>query len=147
MAVFVLDALPVNAVLQSAFSNVIVTEHPELCARARSRSHSLRHPWSLQQNNALPHVARYVRDFFSAQHMTLLPWPAYSPGMSPIQHVWDLVCRRLARDLRSTASKDELWGRFQTISNSLPQDIQHLFESMLRRTAASLIVAPGGYTK
>ncbi|GFU28606.1 transposable element Tcb1 transposase [Trichonephila clavipes] len=26
-----------------------------------------------------------------AQHMQLLPWPAYSPDMSSIEHVWELV--------------------------------------------------------
>ncbi|GFU81388.1 hypothetical protein TNCV_1380561 [Trichonephila clavipes] len=41
-----------------------------------------------------------VRDFCSKQHMQLLPWPANSPDMSPIEHVWDLVGRRLARDPR-----------------------------------------------
>ena len=30
MAVFVLDAMPVNAAFQCALSNDIVTEHPEL---------------------------------------------------------------------------------------------------------------------
>ncbi|GFU93004.1 transposable element Tc1 transposase [Trichonephila clavipes] len=51
-----------------------------------------------QQDNTRPHVAKTVRDFCSAQHMQLLPWPAYSPNMSPIEHVWDLVGQRLARD-------------------------------------------------
>ncbi|GFU51844.1 transposable element Tcb2 transposase [Trichonephila clavipes] len=75
----------------------------------------------LQQDNAHPHVAKAVRYFCSAQHMQLLPWPAYSPDMSPIQHVWDLVCsRRLARDPRPAASKDELLLRIQAIWNSLP---------------------------
>ncbi|GFS49916.1 uncharacterized protein TNCV_3676371 [Trichonephila clavipes] len=37
-----------------------------------------------QQDNAHPHVANTVRDFFLAQHMQLLPWPAYSPDMLPI---------------------------------------------------------------
>ncbi|GFX77762.1 hypothetical protein TNCV_1106791 [Trichonephila clavipes] len=51
-----------------------------------------RHPWScLQQDNARPHVAKTVRDFCSAQHMQLLPWPAYLPYLSPIEHVWDSV--------------------------------------------------------
>lgn len=100
-----------------------------------------------QQDNARPHVARIVRDFFSAQHIQLLPWPAYSPDMSPIEHVWDMVGRRLARDPRPTVSKDELWVRIQTIWNSLPQaDIQHLFDSMPRRIEA-LIAARGGHTK
>ncbi|GFV66972.1 transposable element Tc1 transposase [Trichonephila clavipes] len=63
-----------------------------------------------QQENARPHVAKTVRDFCSTQHMQLLPWPAYSPDMSPIEHVWDLVDRRFARDPRPAASKDELGG-------------------------------------
>ncbi|GFW49389.1 transposable element Tcb2 transposase [Trichonephila clavipes] len=88
-----------------------------------------------------------VRDFCSAQHMQLLPWPADSPDMSPIEHVWDLVGRRLARDPRPEASKDELLLRIQSIWNSLPQaDIQNLFDSMSRLIVA-LIAARGGYTK
>ncbi|GFW78010.1 transposable element Tcb1 transposase [Trichonephila clavipes] len=79
--------------------------------------------------------------------MQLLPWPAYSPDMSPLEHVWDLVSQHLARDPRPAASKDELFLRIQAIWNSLPQaDIQNLFDSMPRRIAA-LIAAHGGYIK
>ncbi|GFT26618.1 transposable element Tc1 transposase [Trichonephila clavipes] len=100
-----------------------------------------------QQDNARLHVAKTVRDFFSAQHMQLLPLPAISPDMLPIEHVWDLVGRRLARDPCPAPSKDELLLRLQAIWNSLPQaDIQNLFDSMPRHIAA-LIVARGGYTK
>ncbi|GFW12845.1 transposable element Tcb2 transposase [Trichonephila clavipes] len=57
--------------------------------------------------------------------------------MSPIEHVWDIVGRHLARDLSPAASTDELWLRIQTIWNTLPQaDIQNLFNSMPRRVAA-----------
>ncbi|GFW01598.1 transposable element Tcb2 transposase [Trichonephila clavipes] len=63
--------------------------------------------------------------------MQLLPWSAYSPNMSPLEHVWDLVGRRLTRDSRSAVSKDELLLRIQAISNSLPlANIQNLFDSM-----------------
>ncbi|GFT92102.1 transposable element Tcb1 transposase [Trichonephila clavipes] len=79
--------------------------------------------------------------------MQLLPWLAYSPDTSPIERVWDLVGRRLARDPRPAASNDELLVRIQAIWNSLPQaDIQNLFDSMPRRIAA-LIAARGDYTK
>ncbi|GFW92481.1 transposable element Tc1 transposase [Trichonephila clavipes] len=43
-----------------------------------------------------------------AQHMQLLPWPAYSPDMSPIEHVGDFIGRPLARDPRPAVSKYEL---------------------------------------
>ncbi|GFW42257.1 transposable element Tcb1 transposase [Trichonephila clavipes] len=93
------------------------------------------------------HVARNVRYFFSAQHMQLIPWPAYSPDMSPIEYVLNLVGQLLTPDPRTTASKDEIWVHTQTIGNSLPQeDIQHLFDSMPHRKAA-LIAACGGYIK
>ncbi|GFT54597.1 hypothetical protein TNCV_344791 [Trichonephila clavipes] len=100
-----------------------------------------------QQDNARPHVAKTVRDFCSAQLTQFLLWPAYSPVMSPIEHVCNLVGRRLARDLRPAASKDELLLRIQAIWNSLPQaDIQNLFYSM-PRCIAVLIAARGVYTK
>ena len=47
-----------------------------------------------QRKNARPHVAMITRDFCSASHMKLLPWPAYSQDNSLIVHVG----RRLARD-------------------------------------------------
>ncbi|GFT48264.1 transposable element Tcb1 transposase [Trichonephila clavipes] len=57
--------------------------------------------------------------------------------MSPLDHVWDLVDRRFARDPHLAVSKDELLLRVQAIWNSLPQaDIQNLFDSMPRRIAA-----------
>ncbi|GFW30567.1 transposable element Tc1 transposase [Trichonephila clavipes] len=94
---------------------------------------------NFQQDNARPHVSKTVRDFCSAQHM--------QPDMLPIEHMWDMVGRRLARYLRPAVPKDELLLRIQTIRNSLSQaDIQNLFDSMPRRIEA-LIAARGGYTK
>ncbi|GFW80556.1 hypothetical protein TNCV_2416581 [Trichonephila clavipes] len=71
--------------------------------------------YELKQDNARPHVEKTVRDFCLAQQVQLLPWPAYSPNMSTIGHVWDLVGRRLAGDPRPAASKDELLLRKQAI--------------------------------
>ncbi|GFT07318.1 uncharacterized protein TNCV_1417211 [Trichonephila clavipes] len=91
----------------------------ELLQRSKSRSGI---PGAiLQQDNARPHVAKIVRDFCSAQHMQLLPWPAYSPDMSPIERVWVLVDRRLAREPRPAASKYELLLRIQALWKSLPE--------------------------
>ena len=40
------------------------------------------------QHNAQPHVARICTQFREAENVPVLPWPAYSPDMSPIEHVW-----------------------------------------------------------
>ena len=95
---------------------------------------------TFQLDNSRSHIAKTVRNFCSAQQVQLLPWPAY-------EHVWDLVGRRLARNPRPAASKDELCLPIRAIWNSLPQgNIQNLFESMPRRTAAFIAVR-GGYIK
>ncbi|GFX45528.1 transposable element Tcb2 transposase [Trichonephila clavipes] len=63
----------------------------------------------VKHDNSHPHGVKTVRDFCSAQHMEFLPWPAYSPDMSPIEHVWDFVGRRLA----PAASKDEFFRAYK----------------------------------
>ena len=79
--------------------------------------------------------------------MQLSPWPAYSPDMSPVEHVWHLFGRSLTSDPRLVASKQELWLRVQAIRNSLLQaNIQNPFDYMFRRIAV-LITTGSGYTK
>ncbi|GFW01021.1 transposable element Tcb1 transposase [Trichonephila clavipes] len=100
-----------------------------------------------QQDNARPYVAKTFISYLDSQQGQLLPWPAYSPDMSTIEHVWDIVGRRLARDLRPVASTDEIWLRIQNIWNTLLlADIQNLFNSMPRRVTG-LIATRGGHTK
>ncbi|GFX87934.1 transposable element Tc1 transposase [Trichonephila clavipes] len=83
----------------------------------------------------------------STQHMQRFSRSAYSPDMSPIEHVRDLVGRSCVRDLRPAASKDELLLRIKARWNSLQQaDIQNLFDFMSCRIE-KLIAARGGYTK
>ena len=51
---------------------------------------------TFQQDNARPHVARVVRDYLTQLNVDVLPWPAVSPDLSPIEHVWDEMGRRYA---------------------------------------------------
>ena len=41
--------------------------------------------------NMILHVARVCTQFLEAENVPVLPWPIYSPGMSPIKHVWDAL--------------------------------------------------------
>ncbi|GFU77956.1 transposable element Tcb1 transposase [Trichonephila clavipes] len=92
-------------------------------------------------------VRRYtLRVIFreTAQHKQLLPWLAYLPDMSPIEHVRDLIGRHITRDPRPAASKDDLLLHIQAIWNCLLQtEIQNFFDSMPRRIA-TFIAARGG---
>ncbi|GFW68113.1 transposable element Tcb1 transposase [Trichonephila clavipes] len=44
-----------------------------------------------QQNNARSHVARIIERFFVNHQIELLPWPARSPDLSPIENMWSMV--------------------------------------------------------
>ncbi|GFV89201.1 transposable element Tcb2 transposase [Trichonephila clavipes] len=46
-----------------------------------------------RQDNARPHTARVAQDFL--RHFQTLPWPARSPDLSPVEHVWDHLKRQM----------------------------------------------------
>ncbi|GFX95097.1 transposable element Tcb1 transposase [Trichonephila clavipes] len=50
-----------------------------------------------QQDNARSHVAYIVHMFFVNHQIELLPWPARSPDLSPIENMWSMVAQRLTQ--------------------------------------------------
>ncbi|GFT93239.1 transposable element Tc1 transposase [Trichonephila clavipes] len=94
-----------------------------------------------QQDNARSHTARVAQDFL--RHFQTLPWPARSPDLFPIEHVWD----QLKRQLPSCHSVHDLELDVRDLWAHLPQDnIRCLINSMPDRVAAC-IAAGGGPTR
>ncbi|UYV82057.1 Transposase, partial [Cordylochernes scorpioides] len=91
-----------------------------------------------QQDNARPHTARISQQ--ALQDVQMLPWPSYSPDLSPIEHVWDIIGRRL-HALPQPRSEDELWQMVEREWRAIPQDaIRTLIDSLPRRVAACIAV-------
>ncbi|GFV61198.1 transposable element Tcb1 transposase [Trichonephila clavipes] len=91
-----------------------------------------------QQHNAQPHTARVSQDYLRT--VNTLPWPARSPDVSAIEHIWDHLGRRVGHP----TSLNKLEARLQQIWNEMSQDIiQNLYASLPDRIA-SCICARGG---
>ncbi|UYV75674.1 Transposase [Cordylochernes scorpioides] len=94
-----------------------------------------------QQDNARPHTARISQQ--ALQDVQMLPWPPYSPDLSPIEHVWDIIGRRL-HALPQPRSEDELWQMVEREWRAIPQNaIRTLIDSLPRRVAACIAVRGG----
>ncbi|GFX50066.1 transposable element Tc1 transposase [Trichonephila clavipes] len=78
-----------------------------------------------QQDNARPHTARVAQDFL--RHFQTLPWPARSPDLSPVEHVWD----QLKRQMPSCHSVYDLELAVQDLWAHLPQDNTHKVSNQL----------------
>lgn len=101
----------------------------------------------LMHDNARPHVAHIVRDFLETAGITTLQWPAQSPDMNPIEHLWDELGRRVRSRERPPVTLQEMADALSEEWDNIPQQrITNLISSMPRRLEA-LRVARGGNTR
>lgn len=76
-----------------------------------------------------------------------MEWPAQSPDMNPIEHLWEHLKRKLHKYNDPPKGVWELWDRVVEEWNKIPPEVcQKLVESMPRRLEA-VVKAKGGHTK
>lgn len=100
--------------------------------------------FQLMHDNARPHVARIVTQYLQEVGIQVMPWPANSPDLNPIEHLWDQIKRKVR-------ARDPVPGTLQQLETAIaeewqrtPQeDIKKLIRSLNRRMQA-VIKARGG---
>lgn len=98
-------------------------------------------------DNARPHRSREVRAYLEAESVNTIPWPARSPDLNPIEHIWDQLGRRVYAMEPPAQNLQQLEARLhQEWRRITQQQIRRLTGSMRRRVAA-VIQANGGYTR
>ena len=103
-------------------------------------------PAILMHGNARPLVARICRQFLNRNNVNVLPWPAVSPDMNPIEHIWDYLGRKVRaggnvhnlRDLKNALIQE--W-------NNIPNVVIRRYVRSMRGRFAACISSRGGHIR
>lgn len=98
-----------------------------------------------QQDNAPCHKSQQSVRWFSDNNVRLLDWPAQSPDLSPIEHLWQILKVKVAKHVckHKNILKQTIFEEWEKIS---VDECYHLVASMPKRVRA-VIKAGGGSTK
>jgi hypothetical protein len=100
-----------------------------------------------QHDNAPFHKSRSVREWFVDNKVPEMDWPAQSPDLNPIEHVWDELERRLRSRPQCPTSLTALATALQEEwAAILLEMFRHLVESLPSRVGA-IIKAKDGPTQ
>lgn len=99
------------------------------------------------QDNARPHRARSVEEFLNEQNIERIEWPARSPDLNPIEHIWDQLKKRIRSRIQPPSNLSQLRQAALEEWENIPQErVKNLINSMRRRLDA-VIKARGGNTR
>jgi hypothetical protein len=91
----------------------------------------------LMNDNARPHTAQIVRQYFQEVIIVTMNWPARSAVLNPIEHLWDNMGRSLKTLYPPALTLGDLGNHLTEIWNTIDQnDIRTLISSMGRRCEA-----------
>lgn len=95
----------------------------------------LRHTGHIfQQDNAPCHRSRSTKAWLARQQVQVLPWPANSPDLNPIENLWGILVRRIYADNKTYQTKEALSEAIQRAWEDLGQEtIDNLIQSMPNR--------------
>ena len=104
-----------------------------------------RHNLTLQQDYARCHTARYTMELLNRDNVDVLDWPSRSPDLSSIEHMWDMLGRRVRErpDVNSLAGLDR--ALHEECTRIPVRDVNKLMNSMRKRSEA-VMAADCGHT-
>ncbi|GFW72757.1 transposable element Tcb1 transposase [Trichonephila clavipes] len=115
------------------YRDVILEQHVRLFRGAMGAE------FPFMDDNARPHRENIVDECLQSENITRMDWPAYSLDLNPIEHVWDMLGRRIAaRQPPSHLSTGTSEGMLDEWCNIPRDQIDNLIFSMPRRCKACI---------
>ena len=87
----------------------------------------------LQQDNARPHVIRVCRDFLANNNIVPLDWPPKSPDLSPIEHLWEDLNRRVRKRQNPPTTLAQLRNALVDEWNNIPMRTVNVLVNSIQR--------------
>ena len=102
------------------------------------------------QDNASVHKAKIVMEFLQEQKIEVMPWPAYSPDLNPIENIWADMQKQVYKYMRLGVRirKEDLFNLCKRCFHQVckTEKIQKLYSSLKRRIS-KVILLKGKTTK
>ena len=100
-----------------------------------------------QHDNAPAHSVRLTVNFLATNRIPVLDWPSLSPDMSPIEHAWDELARRISARRQPPRNVNELTNALINEWNNIPQQVMANPVLSMRRICTACIAANVSYTR
>ena len=98
-------------------------------------------------DNARPHHSRAVTAYLQREAVTYVPWPAMNPDLNPIDHIWDMLGRRIQVREPPVQNSRQLEASLHREWQPLSQQGIRCLTGGMRRRVEAVIQARGGYTR
>jgi transposase len=130
---------------QEAYINILSNRFVPWAAQ-QSEQHNKE--FIFQEDGASCHTGHYARWWKESHGVTGFDyWPAQSPDLNPIEHIWHALEHRLSKIRASITDVETLWLALQREWEQLGLELSSKLIQSMRDRCQAVIDAKGGYTR
>ena len=84
-----------------------------------------------QQDNTAIHTSKLTKDWFKTKNIEVLDWSTKSPDLNPIENLWEILSRRVYKNICQFKDREPLKSCIKQYWNEIPSEtLRKLIDSM-----------------